>query len=72
MVGHTGYVTGIVFSPDSSRLASYAEDNTVRIWNASDAIAIGQPMVGDNGFFEIRHFSLPTSPFLQAVRKTRR
>jgi WD40 repeat protein len=41
---HTGPVYGVAFSPDGSRLASaagLANDNTVRIWNATPAAPTG-------------------------------
>ncbi|KAF2466054.1 uncharacterized protein BDR25DRAFT_269130 [Lindgomyces ingoldianus] len=33
--GHSDWVTSVVFSPDSARLASGSYDNTVKIWDAS-------------------------------------
>jgi WD40 repeat protein len=32
MVGHTNGVISVVFSPNTSRLASYSRDKTVRLW----------------------------------------
>ncbi|MEZ4666893.1 MAG: protein kinase [Anaerolineae bacterium] len=31
--GHTSYVTGISFSPDSTRLVSVSPDQTIRVWD---------------------------------------
>jgi WD40 repeat protein len=31
--GHSGWVTGVVFSPDGSRMVSSSEDQTVRVWD---------------------------------------
>lgn len=38
--GHTAYITDIVFSPDSSLLASASDDSTARLWNASNGSLI--------------------------------
>lgn len=40
LLGHTAAVTSLAFSPDGTRLASGAEDNSARVWNVSD----GQPV----------------------------
>jgi WD40 repeat protein len=33
LVGHTGFLTGVAFSPDGTRLASSAIDSTARLWD---------------------------------------
>src|SRR5262249_46277304 len=33
LLGHTGWVEGITFSPDGKRLASTGRDRTVRVWS---------------------------------------
>jgi WD40 repeat protein len=35
LLGHTGRVHSVAFSPDGALLASQADDNTLRIWNVS-------------------------------------
>src|SRR3954447_2866104 len=34
--GHTGWITGLAFSPDGERLASVSVDNGLRLWKVSD------------------------------------
>ena len=35
--GHTGPIDGVAFSPDGTRLATAAQDNTIRIWNVGSS-----------------------------------
>ncbi|MFD6390972.1 toll/interleukin-1 receptor domain-containing protein [Nocardia sp. NPDC060259] len=50
LVGHEGVVNSVAFSPDSTRLASGASDNTVRLWNAGTGSAEGAPLAGHAGW----------------------
>ncbi len=34
--GHSGFIRGLTFSTDGSRLLSCADDKTVKIWNAEE------------------------------------
>jgi WD40 repeat protein len=45
LLGHTGWITHVTFSPDGKRLASASLDQTVRVWNP----ATGKE---ENTFFE--------------------
>lgn len=49
LLGHEGVVSAVAFSPDSTRLASGASDNTVRLWNAETGSAEGAPLAGHAG-----------------------
>ncbi|MGW6728119.1 toll/interleukin-1 receptor domain-containing protein [Nocardia sp. NPDC055029] len=50
LVGHEGGVNAVAFSPDSTRLASGATDNSIRLWNAVTGMAEGTPLAGHTGF----------------------
>lgn len=50
LVGHEGVVNSVAFSPDSTRLASGASDNTIRLWNAATGSAEGMPLAGHAGW----------------------
>jgi WD40 repeat protein len=45
LVGHTGPVNSITFSPDGKRVLSGGDDDTVRQWDVTTSQAIGQPIV---------------------------
>ncbi|MEX0677849.1 MAG: c-type cytochrome domain-containing protein [Pirellulales bacterium] len=40
--GHSGPVTALGFTPDSTKLVSTSADKTIRLWNVADAAAAGQ------------------------------
>lgn len=40
LVGHTGMVSGLAFSPDGQTLASGSLDGTVRLWHVSDGVLL--------------------------------
>ncbi|MCH8924283.1 MAG: hypothetical protein IIA67_14185, partial [Planctomycetes bacterium] len=40
--GHSGHVTAVQFTPDSTQLVSTSDDHTIRLWNVADASAAGQ------------------------------
>ncbi|MGW6424342.1 toll/interleukin-1 receptor domain-containing protein [Nocardia sp. NPDC055053] len=50
LVGHDGLVNSVAFSPDSTKLASGATDNTIRLWNAATGSAEGTPLPGHAGW----------------------
>src|SRR3984885_14092680 len=46
LTGHSDDVRSVVFSPNSTRIASGSFDNTVRIWDAMSGAPIGEPLKG--------------------------
>lgn len=49
LLGHTGDVWSVAFSPDGGRIVSGSTDNTVRLWDARTGTAIGGPLLGHSG-----------------------
>ena len=54
---HTETVQSVAFSPDSTRLASASEDQTVRLWDATTGQPIGQPLKGHTNWVRSVAFS---------------
>lgn len=44
--GHTGWVLGVAWAPDGSRLASCSMDGSVRVWDPTTGKAVGAPLAG--------------------------
>jgi WD40 repeat protein len=54
--GHSSLVNSVAFSPDSTRLASASDDNTVKIWDASSGACL-QTLEGHNSWVRSVAFS---------------
>ncbi|MDI6102325.1 hypothetical protein QLQ12_27275 [Actinoplanes sp. NEAU-A12] len=49
LMGHTGALWGVAFSPDGKRLASTSEDQTARLWDPATGQPVGSPLTGHTG-----------------------
>jgi len=47
--GHTSFVLSIAYSPNGRRIISGSSDKTIRIWDAENGAAIGNPVKGHTG-----------------------
>ena len=45
---HDSTVSGAVFNQDETRILTWSDDGTARLWDASDGSSIGQPMKHDS------------------------
>lgn len=48
--GHTGNVRTVAISPDGTRIATGAQDNTIRLWDAAAGKTVGEPLSGHQGW----------------------
>jgi WD40 repeat protein len=46
IIGHTGAVKSLSFSPDGTRIATGSDDCTVRVWDAATGQPVGEPLLG--------------------------
>ena len=60
LLGHTGQVMGVTYSPDGKRLATIAMDNTIKIWDTSSGINLITISTGKSLIFY--YYSLSFSP----------
>lgn len=44
--GHTGWVSSVAFSPDTTMLASASSDDTIILWDVATRRPIGEPLAG--------------------------
>ena len=49
MLGHSGRVSSVAFSPDGTVLASGSDEGAIRLWDATTARALGEPLLGHRG-----------------------
>ncbi|KAE9400478.1 WD40 repeat-like protein [Gymnopus androsaceus JB14] len=57
LIGHTGYVKSVAFSPDGRRIVSGSDDHSVQVWDAESGKAVGNPMKAYAGQFKSVAFS---------------
>jgi WD40 repeat protein len=58
LAGHTNWVSGLAFSPDSKRLVTSSWDTTISLWDVATGNRLGQPLTG----YQTRVDSLALSP----------
>ena len=69
LMGNTGPISSVAFSPDGTQIVSGSEDNTIRVWNVETGAAVGEPLMGHTGPICPLH-SPPTVPKLCLALRT--
>ena len=64
LLGHTGEITGLAFSPDGRLLVSGSLDETVRMWDVNRRNQIGLPLTGHSGAVRSVAFSADGQTFV--------
>ncbi|KDQ13025.1 hypothetical protein BOTBODRAFT_133925, partial [Botryobasidium botryosum FD-172 SS1] len=49
LVGHTGDVISVAYSPDCARIVSGSHDESIRVWDATTGTEVLPPLQGHNG-----------------------
>ena len=49
LIGHTGWVTSVAFSPDGKRIVSGGNDGNLWMWDADTGQPLGNPLTGHMG-----------------------
>lgn len=57
LIGHTGNINTVAFSPDNKFIISTSVDNTLRIWDANTGVQIGKTLKGHAGNVRFAEFS---------------
>ena len=68
LVGHTDYVSRVLFSPDGQTLVSSSWDHTILLWDAQTGLPLGKPLWGHTGSVQSLAFSPNGKTFASADR----
>ncbi|KEP50712.1 putative vegetative incompatibility protein HET-E-1 [Rhizoctonia solani 123E] len=67
-IGHTGDITSVAFSFDSTRVVSGSVDHTVRVWDTNKGILLASPLSGHRSTVTAVSFSLGGSRIVSGAQ----